>query len=179
MQLSGRAYSLLAAVGTTLGMLMTSVVTAAPAHAAGLATCALTATFTYSPGLLLQDQTVDVDSNRSYAACATTAPGVTSGLSIRTVTVTTSCLNLGNSTSGVETITWNNGQSSTFTYNETSVNAGGQSTILRTGTITAGLFAGATAQSAAVAPSLNALNCLTPPGITSKTAAGELIIASA
>ncbi|MFC8230717.1 hypothetical protein [Streptomyces sp. NPDC057287] len=92
--------------------------------------------------------------------------------------MTTSCLNLGSSSSGVETITWSNGQTSSFSYNETAVNAAGQSTILRTGSITSGLFAGSAAQSAAVAPSLNALNCLAPPGITSKTAVGELIIAS-
>ncbi|WP_338703368.1 hypothetical protein V2W30_39155 [Streptomyces sp. Q6] len=50
-----------------------------------------------------------MNSNRRYATCVTTDPGVTSGLSIRTVTVTTSCLNLGNSSSGTETITrWAN-----------------------------------------------------------------------
>jgi hypothetical protein len=61
---------------------------------------------------------------------------------------------------------WSNGQTSTFTFTRELNDAGGQTTVTFTGTITSGEFAGdnAVEQVGAVTPS--ALQCANPPGLT-------------
>jgi hypothetical protein len=46
------------------------------------------------------------------------------------------------------------------------------------GSITSGLFAGATAIGVITGPSINLLNCLAPPGVTSRTGVVTLTITS-
>jgi hypothetical protein len=58
------------------------------------------------------------------------------------------------------------------------VTVAGQAVATRTGSITAGKFAGATAVSEVATPSINLLNCFGPPGITSASGYGTIAIVS-
>ncbi|MGW0606850.1 hypothetical protein [Streptomyces sp. NPDC002640] len=143
-----------------------------------LATCLSSHTVNYSPGLLLTPQQVTISASTQYTACL--GGGVSSGSSTSNPPPQSlSCLNLGEPASGTETITWNDGTTSTYSYNQTVVDAGAVSTVTRTGSISAGKFAGATAVRVITNPNLEVLDCLAPPGVTSKSGLGDLTILSA
>jgi hypothetical protein len=142
------------------------------ASSATVVTCAATNVFNYSPGLLLTTRPVTAAEATSYALCV--GGGVSSGSSGGSSVRTLGCLNLGESNSGSITITWNDGTTSRFTGNQTVVNVAGQAVVVRTGSITEGKFQGATAVQEILAPSLNLLDCVDEPGITSKTGVGTL-----
>lgn len=163
---------LLAAALLAAGLLLP----AGTAHAGVLdVTCAATNTTNYSPGLLLTTQSVTITATTQYAACVSASdPDLMSGYSTGNSIATLSCLNLGQSASGVEVIYWNDSTTSTFSFNRVVISVGGQSVLVRTGSITAGKFAGDTAVSELVLPALNTLDCLGPPGVTSKTSIGTL-----
>ena len=67
---------------------------------------------------------------------------------------------------GTRVFQWSNGQSSTFSYNRTANNVGGQTTVTFTGTIVSGQFAGATVIQQVVLVTPNSVQCLAPPGLT-------------
>ncbi|HEU5473806.1 MAG TPA: hypothetical protein VFV67_24440 [Actinophytocola sp.] len=69
--------------------------------------------------------------------------------------------------SGTSVISWNNGNTSTFSFNDTVTNIGGNIVATRTGTITAGQFQGDTAVRVMTFPAINPLDCLTT-GLTSQ-----------
>jgi hypothetical protein len=89
-----------------------------------------------------------------------------------------SCLSIGQTGSSIRVITWNTGQTSSFSYNAMSSIVNGNTVVTLTGAITAGLFAGDAAEEVIVSPALNLLGCLTPPGITSLFSATTLTITS-
>lgn len=131
-------------------------------------TCAGTQMATFSPGLLLTPQTVTIGLNAVMAPCVSPdAPTLTSGTQSLTFATIQSCLDLVPA-SGTKTYQWNNGQSSTFTFTAVKSNTGGQYVAVATGTITAGLFAGSTAVEQVTGPAPSPLDCLQPPGLTSR-----------
>jgi hypothetical protein len=135
----------------------------------GSVVCSGTLSNTYTPGILLTPRTVTLQRNLILAPCVSLSdPTLTSGTSSGTSNTSVSCLNVAVPQSGVNTITWNNGQSSVFAFNQVVNNIGGQATLTATGTITAGQFAGHTAVRQATGPSVNILDCLGEPGITSR-----------
>jgi hypothetical protein len=141
--------------------------------------CVGTEPTTFTPGLLLTTQIGTIHSDTNLDNCVSTSdPTLTSGSAVIDVTVPMSCLNnvsvFGPRT---ETITWNNGQSSTLVFTqEVSVVVGVQFTLTSTGTVTAGEFAGKTAVAQRVGPTPTLLNCLAPPGVTSRTQEVVLVI---
>lgn len=143
-------------------------------------TCAGTQTVTYTPGLVLQPSPQSIHFNNILAPCVSaTVPELTSGVSIGTAMRTASCLDLVEPDSSVATFTWNTGQSSVFSYNRTVTTVGGTTIVTLTGVITSGLFAGDTAINITSGPAIDVLDCLQPPGVTSRSGVVALTITSA
>lgn len=67
---------------------------------------------------------------------------------------------------GVDTITWNNGRTSTYEYVRTSTVVEGQRIARQVGSVINGEFAGDAIVAAFVGLAPDLLNCLTPQGIT-------------
>ncbi|MBB5866739.1 hypothetical protein F4553_000118 [Allocatelliglobosispora scoriae] len=153
---------------------------AAPAHAAPLdLTCAVgTETESYSPGLRLFPQTVAVTVNRIYTGCVSASnPAVTGAVITGNAVAMKSCLDpIPAASNGSFTIPWNTGQSSVFTFNRTVVIVGGATVITRTGTISSGLFQGATAINTTTLPLINPTACLFAPGVSSCGGTATLIL---
>lgn len=152
------------------------------AHAAAAdLVCSGTETDTYSPGLRLTPQTETITVDAIYTSCTSTSDHtIASGQNHRSPTIPAySCLSLLQSASGTLTFQWNNGHTSTFSYNRTATNSAGVYVVTQTGTITEGEFAGDTAVQTITGPVVNPLQCLAPPGITSQTGVDVLTITPA
>lgn len=104
------------------------------------AECAGTFTRTFAPPVTTTTQTVTATSTDSYTTCLA---GFT-GTGITTTTLPLSCLNVTAGPAETETITWNDpaGDTSTIAWNQPVI--AGQ-TVVFDGTVTAGLYQGATA----------------------------------
>lgn len=102
---------------------------------------------TYSPPLTNTLKTTTINSQTSFGTCVSlTHPGIVSGtVANGTTTGPSSCTAVLGNFSAVNVITWNTGQTSTFTFNGYVNEVDGQFVIVLTGSITSGLFAGATA----------------------------------
>jgi hypothetical protein len=132
-------------------------------------TCVGTQTATFTPGLLLTPRTVSTKLSSVFSPCVSPDdPTLTSGTLSLTFTTSQSCLDLPYAASGTKTYHWNNGQSSSFTFNAVAQNLGGQFVVVSTGTITAGQFAGSPAVEQITGPTAELLDCLAPPGLTSR-----------
>lgn len=157
-----------AAIALTVALTGTTAVSASVAHAAPVdVTCAGTETATYHPGVRLTPQSVHVAVTGILAPCTSSNPAITAANYTESFTATLSCQTLLAGRTGTRVFHWSNGQSSTFTFNRTLNNAGGQVTVTFTGNITAGQFAGDTAVEQVVLVSPNTLQCLASPGLTS------------
>jgi hypothetical protein len=100
--------------------------------------------------------------------CLSTDPTVTRGTATVSFPLTgASCLDPLRATSGSQVITWNNGRTSTFSFETTITEAEGVTVSTNTGTITAGEFAGGVAEEVIVQAPPNPLACLLPGGATS------------
>jgi hypothetical protein len=138
-----------------------------PAHAASVdVTCAGTETVSYDPGLLLTPQAVHTIVTGILAPCTSGVPGITAGTYREDFTTPLSCATLLSGRAGTRVFHWNDGSTSTFSFDRALNNVAGQITVTFTGTITAGRFAGDTAVEQAVFVTPSALQCLAPPGIT-------------
>ncbi|MEU5694352.1 hypothetical protein [Actinosynnema sp. NPDC020468] len=136
----------------------------------GGVTCAGTQTVTYSPGIVLQPSVQTIHFSHVLAPCSsTTVPGLTAGFSEGTATRSASCLDLLESDSAVLTFHWNTGESSVFTYDRTVTTVGGSTVVTLTGSVTAGLFAGAAAVMVVIGPAVNLLACLYAPGLAGRS----------
>ncbi|MBY8851945.1 hypothetical protein K7G98_28145, partial [Saccharothrix sp. MB29] len=71
--------------------------------------------------------------------------------------------------------TWDDGRTSTFSYTVTVSSLPGLDVVTKTGTITAGAFAGRAAQATQAAPTLDPLQCL-GQGVQRQTALGTFAI---
>ncbi len=152
----------------TLGGTATAATSPSLAHAASVdVACIGSEAAAYQPGVLLTPQTVKVSVTGLLSPCTSAVPAITAGTYTDNPTTTLSCDTLLAGRTGSRVLHWSNGQSSTFTYNRAINNAGGQTTVTFTGPITSGEFAGDTAVEQVVFVTLNTLQCLAPPGITS------------
>lgn len=79
--------------------------------------------------------------------------------------------------SGVETINWNDGQSTSFDFSATVTRGLSNTVILETGTVTSGEFSGASVVETFIAPNLAFAGCNTPGGVTSLDFATAITIA--
>ena len=150
-----------------------------PAQAAAVnVVCAGTQTVALSPGMqLLTPRDVTFTVNDTYAACVSSnRPRVTSARSQRSwLARGVACMVLPRTGSLSKELTWNNGQKSTFTFNQIATSVGGNSVITEFGKITAGLFAGSTAVETVSGPA-NSLACLSNRGLTNRSTLLQLVI---
>lgn len=144
-----RVHRMSAAVSTILALVGLMLVGSVPgASAAGVADVVCTPPSSqntrYSPPLTISPQTVTTTRNHQFGPCVSLSqPAVTSGTSTLTTTGSRTCLDLLSSNAVSISITWNTGQTSTFSGNSIVNVVGLVNQTEVTGTITSGLFAGA------------------------------------
>ncbi|MFD7342380.1 hypothetical protein ACFV98_41475 [Streptomyces violascens] len=147
--------------------LASAAVIAPAAHASSVdVTCTGTETVQYNPGLLVTPQTVHAGVTGLLAPCSSSDPHVTTGNYAESFSTSLSCTTLLSPRAGTRVFHWSSGQTSTFSFNRTLSNAGGQTTVTLTGHITSGEFAGDTAVEQVVFVTPSTLQCLAPPGLT-------------
>lgn len=112
-----------------------------PARAAGtLMTCVGRSVQTYAPPLTSTTRQTLIDADVEYEVCL--GGPVVEGVAAVSTTAQASCL-LSGSSVVTQTITWNTGQTSTTTGTTTATRTLGQTVVVTTGEVTAGLFEGA------------------------------------
>lgn len=154
---------------------------AAPgAHALTLFTCGGSAVVQYSPGLTNTPATVTSSSHWVLGPCL----NVFNPLELRTGQATkpphpihdAACNEIGHAASGTATISWSNGHSTTYSYNQTSSEVAGVGrVIVRQGTITSGDFNGDAILVEQVYAAGQFLDCATT-GVTNADGAVEITI---
>ena len=150
----------------------TGVATADDAPTTGVVVCTTTSTWTYSPGVVLVPRPVVTRVEDRYTSCLSpTGSSVTGGSSSFTVERDAGCLEPVAAVPETRVITWDDGRTSTFSYTVTVSSLPGLDVVTKTGTITAGAFAGHAAQATQVAPTLDLLQCL-GQGVQRQTALG-------
>jgi hypothetical protein len=136
---------------------------ASPASAGVLdATCTPPSsnTVTYNPPLTLTPSNVQITGSTSYGPCVSlSVPGLTSGSTAAQATGTRSCLSLLGASPRTFTITWNTGQTSTLSGNQSSTIVGAALVVAFTGTVTSGLFTGDTVLHTITGPATDVTLC--------------------
>ncbi|MEV7216463.1 hypothetical protein AB0O31_25650 [Kitasatospora cineracea] len=182
---TGRATTL-AALAALPALLLGSASPAAQAAPATLATinCTGWTYTTYSPGLThtVRPTTVTVDGNLNVTgphsptgSCLAVGSTASAGERNVTALLELSCDQLLTET-GVETVHWNNGTSSSFPFTATVARGLATTVITETGTVTSGEFLGGTAVETFTAPNLDLLACDSPAGATTLNFATVLTI---
>jgi hypothetical protein len=157
-----RIASVLAAV--LMAVASVPLVTSGTAAAAGLdLTCTppSSASLLFDPPATSSPQTMTLTVSRQYGPCVSaTRPDITSGHSTATGTSSgATCLSLLGANALTITITWNTGETSVLSGNNVSSLSGLTLTVVTTGTVTSGVFTGATFVHTIVYPSTNILLC--------------------
>ncbi|MGQ4490257.1 hypothetical protein ACN6LM_000787 [Streptomyces sp. SAS_281] len=156
------------------GLLAAVAALAAPPAAADpldLATCAGTATYQFSPGVTNTPQNIQVTRDIDLGLCVTPLLASASNH----VTAGLKCSNLLLATPGQLVLTWNNGQSSTFDYTTVFNTVNGVTSLIQSGSITSGRFAGSLAVLTMTGTTLDLTAC-DNEGLTSNTLAATLVI---
>lgn len=136
-------------------------------------TCTGSEVDTLSPALTNTPKTVTTTVNAKYTCLN---PGGPTATAINyQVTRTLSCEDLLLGRSGTLQLRWSNGKTSTFSFTSTVTEPNGTVVVTQTGSITAGLYAGAATQRVLTAPNLNLTACATT-GISQRTAISTLTI---
>jgi hypothetical protein len=158
-----------------VGLALASTIMAAPAHAStDSMICTGWTHTTYSPGLtntarsitVVDDGELNVIGPHSpTGSCLAIGSSATAGQRSVTAQLTLGCTQLIVE-SGVETINWNDGQSTSFTFSANVTRGLSTTVILETGTVTSGEFTGAGVVETFTAPNLALLACGTPGGVT-------------
>jgi hypothetical protein len=136
---------------------------ALPAHA-GIADMTCTppssTNVSFSPALTDAPQSVTVTPNTDYGPCVSLGhPSVTSGSADGVATHTLSCADLLSSGPVGDTITWNTGQTTSYSGTRVSTIEGALVVNTVTGTITSGLFAGDSFVLIETGPATSILEC--------------------
>jgi hypothetical protein len=161
--------ALLVAVGTLM-------VGSSTAHALTAdQSCVGTEVTSYNPPLTFATRLVTITVNGIFTSC--TNPEASTGFYSETFTVSASCLVPLEAASPTRTIVWGNPEAepSTFRYNVTETEAGGQLIVTSTGAITHGKFAPASAEQVVALVTPNTLQCLST-GISNVTGPTSLTI---
>jgi hypothetical protein len=158
----------------------------APAQASSIAAISCTGwTYTtYSPGLTntVQPTTVVDQGNLNVigphsptGSCLALGSSATSGQRNVTALLNLSCNAILEET-GVETIDWNDGQSTSFSFTATAAHIGSNTVLTETGTVTSGEFIGDSVVETFTAANLAFTDCATDTGVTSLDYATVLTI---
>ncbi|MEV6967931.1 hypothetical protein AB0M47_22755 [Hamadaea sp. NPDC051192] len=171
------------AVATALACAASIVFLAAPASAGVLdVTCTPPSSNLnqYDPPLTLTPQSVTVSTTALYGPCVSAShPSITSGTRTASVTTTSSCADLLGPGSITYTITWNTGQTTTISSTFTRAVAGAVYTVVATGVVTSGLFAGDTVVTNFTGPATDITLCTLGLGsVSSISTLGTLEITS-
>lgn len=176
--------------GVGIGLLALLIGSAAgaagPAHAAGAATISCTgwSYTTYSPGMtttirpLLVSVDGDlglVDEHSPTGTCVAAGTAATSGERDTSAELTLGCDQLLTET-GVETVAWNDGQSTSFRFTATVAHTSAAVVLTETGTVISGEFLGEHVVETFTAPNTALLACTTPAGVTSLNYATVLTV---
>jgi hypothetical protein len=166
----------LAALVGVLGLALTGAAVASPANAStGSMICTGWTYTTYTPGLtntakstsIVDDGNLNVIGPHSpTGSCLAIGSSATAGERDVTAQLDLGCTQLIVE-NGVETINWNDGQSTSFTFSANVTRGLSTTVILETGTVTSGEFLGASVVETFTAPNLAFLACGTPGGVTS------------
>jgi hypothetical protein len=145
-----------------------SLVGVAPAHAAVIdANCVPPSSnvLTFNPPLSMVLTPTMVRRTFKYSPCRSqTDPDLVSGFSDVTFTINDMCpMLLAPGTANI-TITWNTGQTTTFTASRTATISGTSLIVNFTGTVTAGQFLGSNVQQQLVGSAVDLQNCLAGVG---------------
>lgn len=137
--------------------------------------CVGTEVTTYNPPLTFTTRPVTITVNGVFTSC--TNPAAPTGFYSETFTISASCLVPLEAASPTRTIVWGNpaSQPSTFRYNVTETEVGGQLIVTSTGAITHGTFAPASAEQIVTLVTPNLLQCLST-GIATVTGPTTLLI---
>lgn len=148
----------------------------APAHAStATISCTGWSYTTYSPGLTdtVRPTTVVVDGDLNViddhsptGSCVALGSGATAGERDVTALLPLSCNAILTET-GVETINWNDGRSTSFSFTATAAHVESDTVLTETGTVTSGEFAGEHVLETFTAPNLAFTDCATDTGVTS------------
>lgn len=173
--------SLLAVLATTLLAIAAIVIPVSAASALPtLVTCTGTENDTASPGITNTSSPQTVTAQASYPVCV----HVVGGLTVSTMTASNpgtvytfdaSCTELLVTGPTGETIHWSNGQTSTFSTTATVNSVSGVLTYTQVGTVTAGLYAGASVVQTFVFPALSPTACA-GAGVTSYSGSASFVI---
>ena len=148
----------------------------APAHAAaGTISCTGWSYTTYSPGLTdtVRPTTVTVagrlnviDAHSPTGSCLALGSSATAGRRDVTAPLDLSCDAVLTET-GTETIDWNDGRSTSFSFTATAAHIGSNTVLTETGTVTSGEFLGEKVVETFTAANLAFTDCATRAGVTS------------
>lgn len=158
---------------------------AGPAHALGGAiSCTGWSYTTYSPGLTNTVRATEVtvagrynivDAHSPTGSCLALGSSASAGRRDVTALLDVSC-NAVLTETGTETIEWNDGRSTSFTFTATAAHIGSNTVLTETGTVVAGEFLGQHVVETFTAANLAFLDCATPGGVTSLDYATVLTI---
>ncbi|UWE11013.1 hypothetical protein [Actinacidiphila bryophytorum] len=159
--------------------------TSAPAQAAtGTISCTGWSYTTYSPGLTgtVRPTTVTVAGRLNAVgphsptgSCLALGSSATSGTRDVTALLDVSCNAILTET-GTETIVWDDGQSTSFTFTATAAHIASNTVLTETGTVTSGEFLGEKVVETFTAANLAFADCATGTGVTSLDYATVLTI---
>ena len=162
-----------------IGLLASTWVVAAPAQAGGALdlTCQGSQTVNYAPGLIVTPKQVVYTAHDDFTSCTSVQdPSIKTGTHTATAQAPLSCLAVLTPVSGTKTFTWNNKQTSVFTYSSSVSQVLGSTVVTLTGTITSGKFMGDTAVQVVTTASANPLGCLASPGVTDAQGSSTLVV---
>ncbi|WP_330456418.1 hypothetical protein OIB37_05685 [Streptomyces sp. NBC_00820] len=147
-----------------------------PAHAAaGTISCTGWSHTTYSPGLTntVRPTTVTVagrlnviDEHSPTGSCLALGSSASAGVRNVTALLNLSC-NAVLTETGTETIEWNDGRSTSFSFTATAAHVGSNTVLTETGTVTSGEFLGEKVVETFTAANLAFTDCATETGVTS------------
>ncbi|WP_027008487.1 hypothetical protein [Conexibacter woesei] len=118
---------------------------AGSAHALTGVVCGGSESGTFSPSLTNTPAPTAVAFTQNYGCVSPTDPAIRSGLYSSAITAPATCALVTTGATRTRLIRWNTGETSSFTFTSTVRTFGNLITARRAGTITAGKFAGATA----------------------------------
>jgi hypothetical protein len=163
-------------LGAVAAALVALAVPGAPAlaDAPAAVVCTTSSDWSYSPGVVLTPRPLRTTVEDEYTSC--TGGVAATGSSEFVVDRSAGCLEPLGAAPETRVITWADGTTSTFSYTVTVTSAPGADVITKVGTITAGVFAGRSAQAVQAAPTTDLLLCLSEEGITRQSSLGTFTV---
>jgi hypothetical protein len=172
-----RLFPIACSAAATILVAGAALLPAASAQAAtlGTLTCQGTDFTTFAPALTSTPTPTLIFGDDTYGPCVSTDTTISGGFDYtQTSNPNASCATLLSGGNGSTTITWNNGNFSTFSYTASTIDVNGEIITTETGTITSGEFAGNLATEVVILPTLDLTACRSGTGLA--TASGTVTL---